>query len=40
MSIIYNIYSIYCGARACLYLENLSPELHIFIMSITRSQLK
>ena len=37
MSIIYNIYRIYCVARACLYLENLSPKLHIFIMRITRS---
>ena len=38
MSLIYNIYSIYCAARASLYLgRNLSPELHIFIMRITRS---
>ena len=38
MSLIYNIYSIYCAARASLYLgRNLSPQLHIFIMRITRS---
>ena len=38
MSLIYNIYSIYRAARASPYLgRNLSPQLHIFIMRITRS---
>ena len=37
MRLIYNIYRIYCAACACLYLGNLSPQLHIFIMRITRS---